>query len=105
MKPSSYQCIGEETLTSASNATVVTANVPRGTSAVQITVETTSCRMSTVAASSAFPAAGDPTSATSGARIVQKDQQPWFMALAQGVPLKFASIAGTASVIQIAYLQ
>lgn len=98
MKPSSYQCVGEETLTSASNANVVSATVPKGTSAVQITVETTSCRMST-------SAAGDPTSATSGARIVQKDQQPWFMALAQGVPIKFASIAGTASVIQIAYLQ
>lgn len=98
MKPSTYQCVGEETLDSANSSTPVSATVPLGTSAIQITVESTSCRMST-------SKAGDPTLATSGARIVQKDQQPWFMAIGQGVAIKFASTAGTASRIQIAYLQ
>lgn len=96
MKPSTYECPLEETLTSASSAAVVTANVPKGCSAIQVTVETTSCRMST-------SATGDPTSATSGARVLQKDQMPWFMAIGQGCAITFASTAGTPSVIQIAY--
>jgi hypothetical protein len=95
VKPSTYQCVGEERLSSTDSSTTVTATVPNGTSAVQITVETTSCRMTLLAA-------GDPTSTTG--RILQKDQMPWFMPIGQGVTLKFASTAGTASVIQIAYL-
>jgi hypothetical protein len=45
---------------------------------------------------------GDPTSSTG--RILQKDQMPWFMPVGQGCTFKFASTAGTASIIQIAYL-
>lgn len=97
MKPSTQGCIGEETLTSANSSAPATANVPNGCSAIQVTVEGTSCRMST-------SPTGDPTSATSGARIVQKDQMPWFMLIGQGCVIKFASTAGSASVIQIAYL-
>jgi hypothetical protein len=97
VKPSTQGCVGEETLTSANNGTPVTANIPKGTSAVQVTVETTSCRMSTTST-------GDPTSGSSGARILQKDQMPWFMPIGQGTTIKFASTAGTQSVIQIAYL-
>jgi hypothetical protein len=95
MKPSTQGCIGEERLSSANSSDPKTATVPNGCSAVQITVETTSCRMTLLAT-------GDPTSSTG--RILQKDQMPWFMPVGQGCTFKFASTAGTASVIQIAYL-
>jgi hypothetical protein len=95
MRPWSVTGIGQESLTSTSNVAPVTANVPNNTSAIQVTVETTSCRMTVTSA-------GDPTSSTG--LIIQKDQQPWFMPYAKGTVLKFASIAGTQSVIQIAYL-
>lgn len=96
MRPTTHGCISEETLTSANSSAVASANVPKGCSAMQLTVETTSCRMTLVAG-------GDPTSATAGGRIIQKDQMPWFMTVGQGVAPRFASTAGTASVIQIAY--
>lgn len=95
MKPSTQGCIGEERLSSANSSTTVTATIPNGTSAIQITVETTSCRMTSTPL-------GDPTSNTG--RILQKDQMPWFMPIGQGCTLKFASTAGTTSVIQLAYL-
>jgi hypothetical protein len=96
MKPSTHQCIGEERLASANASTMVEATIPKGTSAVQIAVETTSCR-STAAAT------GDPTSSVG--LIIQKDQMPWFMPVGQGCTLRFASTAGTQSVIQVRYLQ
>lgn len=96
MKPSTYLCIGHERLSSANSSTTVTATMPNGTSAIEIAVETTSCRMT-------LNATGDPTSTTG--LIVQKDQMPWFIPVGQGCVLKFASTAGTASVIQLAYLQ
>lgn len=96
MKPYTTQCIGHERLSSANSSDTQTATVPKGTSAVQIAVETTSCRMT-------LTATGDPT--TSTGLILQKDQMPWFMPVGQGCTFKFASTAGTASVIQLAYLQ
>lgn len=95
MKPTSYQVLGHERLSSANSSTIATATIPRGTSAIEVTVETTSCRAT-------FTTTDDPT--TSTGLIIQKDQMPWFIPVAQGVTLKFASTAGTASVIQIAYL-
>lgn len=96
MKPSTHQCVGHERLSSASSSDIQTANVPRNTSSVLITVETTNCRMT-------LTATGDPTSTTG--LILQKDQMPWFMPIGQGCTFKFASTGGTASVIQLAYLQ
>jgi len=95
VKPFTELCIGEERLVSASSSDAKTATVPKGTTAIQITVETTSCR-STCASD------GDPTSSVG--LIIQKDQMPWFMPLGQGNVFKFASTAGTASVIQLRYL-
>lgn len=95
MKPWSTVGLFQETLTSANSSSIQTATVPAGTSAVQVTVETNSCRM-TVWKN------GDPSTA---GLIIQKDQQPWFMPLGQGTVLKFASTVPAASVIQIAYLQ
>lgn len=95
MKPSTNQCLGHETLTSASSVAPATATVPRGTSAILITVETTACRMT-------LSTSGDPTSSTG--LIVQAGQMPWFIPVGQGCTFKFASTAGTASVIQLAYL-
>lgn len=96
MKPATYQCLGHETLTSTNGSDTKTATIPAGTSAIEITVETTACRVT-------FTAGGDPTSSTG--LIVQKDQMPWFLPIGQGIVFKAASIAGTASVIQLAYLQ
>lgn len=96
MKPFTEVCIGEERLVSTNASDVQTATVPKGTTAIQVTVETTSCR-------STLSAAGDPS--TSTGLIIQKDQMPWFMPVGQGNAFKFASTAGTSSVIQLRYLQ
>lgn len=95
MKPSTNQCLGHERLSSANSSDTKTATIPAGTSAIEITVETTSCRMT-------LNATGDPTSTTG--LIVQAGQMPWFIPVGQGCTFKFASTAGTASVIQLAYL-
>lgn len=94
-KPYSLAAISEERLVSTGPSDMKTATVPKGTSAIYITVESTSCRMT-------FSNAGDPTTTTG--LIVQKDQMPWFMPIGQGAYPRFASTAGTNSVIQIAYL-
>jgi len=95
VKPSTYQCLGHQTLTSANNTTPVTATIPAGTSSVLITVETTSCRWT-------LTPTGDPTSGTG--LIVQAASQPFLALVGQGAVFKFASTAGTPSTIQIAYL-
>lgn len=95
MKPSTQQCLGHQRLQSANASDTQTATIPPGTSAIEVTVETTSCRMT-------LTPTGDPTSNTG--LIVQKDQMPWFLPIGQGVTLKFASTAGANSVIQLAYL-
>jgi hypothetical protein len=95
VKPSTNQCLGHERLSSASSAATVQATIPPGTSHVLIGVETTSCRMT-------MTATGDPTSTTG--LPVYAGQSPWFLAVGQGCTLKFASMAGTASIIQLAYL-
>lgn len=95
MKPSTQGCLGHERLSSANASDTKTATVPNGCSAIYIAVETTSCRLT-------LTSGGDPTSTTG--LIVQKDQMPWFMPIGQGCTFKFASTAGTASVIQLAYL-
>jgi hypothetical protein len=96
MKPSTHQVISHQRLSSANASTAVTATVPNGCSAILITVETTSCRMT-------LTITGDPTSSTG--HIVQKDQMPWFIAVGQGCTMRFASMDSTASVIQLSYLQ
>lgn len=95
MKPSTYQCLGHQTLSSANASTPVTANIPPGTSAALITVETTSCRWT-------LNPAGDPTSSTG--LVLQAASQPYLALVGQGAVFKFASTAGTPSVIQLAYL-
>lgn len=95
MKPSTNQCLGHERLTSAHSAAPATATVPAGTSAVYVSVETTSCRMT-------LNNGGDPTSALG--LVLQKDQMPWFMPIGQGCVFAFASTDATPSVIQLSYL-
>jgi hypothetical protein len=95
VKPSTNQCLAHERLTSANSSSTATATIPAGCSAIMLTIETTSARMT-------LTSAGDPTSSTG--LIVQKDQMPWFIPIGQGCTFKFASTAGTASVIQLAYL-
>jgi len=88
-------CLGQQTLTSANSTTPVTATIPKGTSSVLITVETTSCRWTLLPS-------GDPTSSTG--LILQAASQPYLVLVGQDVVFKFASTAGTPSVIQLAYL-
>ena len=95
MKPSTYQCLGHERLQSANSTTPVTATIPNGASAVLITVETTSCRWT-------LNPAGDPTSNTG--LILQAASNPYLALVGLGSVFKFASTAGTPSVIQLAYL-
>jgi len=95
VKPSTYLCLGHQTLTSANSSTPVTATIPAGTSSVLITVETTSCRWT-------LTPTGDPTSATG--LVLQAAAQPYLVLVGQGGVFKFASTAGTASVVQLAYL-
>jgi hypothetical protein len=95
MKPSTYQCLGHERLSSANSSSPVTATIPNGTSSVLITVETTSCRWT-------LTPTGDPTSTTG--LVIQPASQPYLALVGQGAVFKFASTAGTASVVQLAYL-
>ena len=95
MKPSTYQCLGHERLSSATSSSPVTATIPPGTSSVLITVETTTCRWT-------LTPGGDPTSNTG--LVIQAASQPFLALVGQGATFKFASTAGTPSVIQLAYL-
>jgi hypothetical protein len=95
LKPSTYQCLGHERLASATSAQTVTATIPRGTSAILITVETTACRWT-------LTPTGDPTSNTG--LILQPANNPYLTLVGQDATLRFASTAGTPSVIQLAYL-
>jgi hypothetical protein len=95
VKPSTYQCLGHERLSSANASTPVTATIPPGTSSVLITVETTSCRWT-------LTPGGDPTSQVG--LVLQPANNPYLALVGQGATFKFASTAATASVIQLAYL-
>lgn len=95
MKPSTNQCLGHERLTSTNASSTATATIPAGTSAVLISIETTTCRMT-------LTSGGDPTSTTG--HVLQLTQMPWLFLVGQGCTIKFASTAATASVIQISYL-
>ena len=94
MKPSTYQPISEEKLTSTGTSDTKTATVPNNTSGLYVTVESNPARMT-------ITAAGDPTSSTG--LILQKDQQPWFLPLGPGATLKIAGTTG-ATVVQLAYI-
>lgn len=95
MKPSTNQCLGHERLSSANSSDTQTATIPKGTSAILVAVETTSCRVT-------LTPTGDPTSTTG--LVFQAAQMPWLLLVGQGAVFKFASTAGTASVVQLAYL-
>jgi hypothetical protein len=95
LKPSTFQCVSQQRLSSSGTSDTQTATVPAGASGILVAVETTSCRMT-------LTSAGDPTTTTG--LILQKDQMPWFIPVGQGSTLKFASTAAAAAVINIAYL-
>lgn len=96
MKPSTYQPIGHERLVSTGTGDMHEATIPKGTSAIEITVETTPARCT-------LTATGDPT--TSTGMVVQHAQNPWFLPIGQGTTFRFASTGGTTSIVQLAYLQ
>lgn len=94
MKPFTEQCLGHEKLTSTGTADIKTATIPKGTSAIEITVETTPAR---VTFDGSDPSAGVGL-------ICQHAQNPWFLPVGQGCTFKVVSTGGTSSVVQLAYL-
>lgn len=96
MRPSTHQPISAQKLTSTGTGDPQTATIPNNASAILLTVETTSVRMT-------LTLAGDPTSTTG--HVIQKDQNPWHMLIGQGSTLKVASATAGTSVTQITYLQ
>lgn len=94
MKPSTYQCLKHEKLTSTGASDTKTATVERGTSAVLITVETNAVRVTLEGT--------DPAGGTG--HVIQKDQNPYFLPVGPTTTLKVVSVTGT-SVTQLSYIQ
>lgn len=95
MKPSTNRCISHQQLTSTSTADVKTPTIPNGTSHILLAVTTTSARVTLD---------GTAPSSTNGLVYVAA-QQPIFIPVGQGITVKFASTAGTSSIVDLAYLQ
>lgn len=96
MKPSTHTPLSSEQLISTSTASVQTATIPLDASAILISVETTSARMTftNVAPDSThgqvFPAGVSPLLLVLGS---------------SGTTLKFASTGATSSIVNLTYLR
>ena len=97
MKPSTDRTISHERLSSTNGSDVKTATLPKGTSHITLSVETTSARVT-------FDGT-DPSAALAPSHVYPVDVPPIFIPLGQGTTVKFVSTAGTASVLQLAYHQ
>lgn len=95
MKPSTLVPISFEQLASTGTADVKTATVPTGASAVLVTVETTSARVT-------FD--GAAPDATHG-HVFPKDVEPVLLPVGPGATIKVASTAAAASAVGITYLR
>lgn len=95
MKPSTDRCISHQRLVSSGTADVQTATVPKGTSHIDIAVETTNARVT-------FDGS-DPSVASAPSLVFFAGQQPIFKPLGQGSQIKFCSAVAGSSVLQVAY--
>jgi hypothetical protein len=95
VKPSTDWTLSHERLVSTGTADVQTATLPRGTSHITISVETTSARVTF---------SGQTPSAILG-HVYPADAPPIFIPLGQGTVIKFVSTAATSSVVQLGYHQ
>lgn len=97
MKPSTDWTISHERLVSTGTADVKTATLPKGTSHITVSVETTDARVT-------FDGS-DPSAANAPSHVYPINVPPIFIPLGQGTRIRFCSTAGTASVLQLAYHQ
>lgn len=97
MKPSTYGVLSHQRGSSADTTTVATLTPANGTSAVLITVETTSARLT-------FDSS-DPSAASAPSHVFPKDQLPVLLLLGPGAVIKWVSTAGTAAVVQMTSLR
>lgn len=95
MRPFSLRPISTATDTSPDASTVKTLTPPAGTTAMEITVETTNARMTL----------DGSTPTASNGHVVQKDQNPWYVSVGTGAVIKWLSTAGANSIVQVTYLQ
>jgi hypothetical protein len=103
MKPSTYiPSVGttatcHERQSSPDASTVRTMTIPPNTSAILLVVETTAARVTLDAT--------DPSAASAPSLVIQASSNPVLIPIGPGSTLKFCSTAGTASVLQAAYLK
>lgn len=95
-KPSSGYIVGMERLSSTDSSTVVTATIPKSTSYVMVTVETTAARITLNGS--------DPSAGSAPSHVLQKDAGPVYLLVGSGgTTIKAVSTAGTASVVMLSY--
>ena len=80
--------------TSTSTSNVVTLTLPQGTSAVWMTAETTSARVTLDGS--------DPSAANAPSSIIQTGQNPVLLPISHDAIVKFVSTANANSVLQVA---
>lgn len=97
MKPSTMLAISTSRDSSPDTATVRTITPPRNASAVLITVETTSARVT-------FDNS-DPSAANAPSHVIPTAQVPVFIPIGAGSVIKWISTAAAASVLQATFLQ
>lgn len=84
----------DEQYTSTSTANVQTLTIPKGALALLVSVETTSARLTTD---------GSAPASTKG-HVIQTAQNPLYLPFAAGATLKYASTAGTSSILNVTWL-
>ena len=94
MKPSTYQCLSEQKLSSANSGDVQTGTVPKGTSAIELSVESSPMRIT-------YSPTGDPS--TGVGLVYQHAQNPVIRLIGQGAVIR-CSAQSAASQVQISYL-
>lgn len=94
MRPFGMIPLTTATDTSPDASTVKTILPPKGTSAFEITVETTNARMTLD---------GTTPSATNG-HVIQKDNNPWYVPCTHDARIKWISTAGANSIVQVTFL-
>ena len=98
MKSSTYLPVSHQRMSAADNTggSVQTFSIPKGTSAILLTCETTAARVTLDGT--------DPSAANAPSIVIQAAANPVLIPVGPGATLKHVSTAGTASVLQAAYL-
>lgn len=97
MKPSTYTPISTSRGSGPDVSTVQTLTPPKGTSAFQISVETTNARVTLDGT--------DPSAASAPSNVYPKDVAPQLVLCGSDCVVKWVSTAAAASVVQITWLR